>query len=267
MKAPYKKPLIITLICITTYSITLSVNAQNALTDSAAAAYADKRYNEAIALYRQAEREQGTSPLLYYNLGNTYYRLGSRGQAILNYERALKLDPSFDSARDNLQFVKEKNVIRDTGDETIFSAAASNVSRLFSSNEWATLALVLFLVTLALALCYAFASSVALRKWGFFGGILSLTLCAVAIACAVSHYHTATARNHAIVTVTQAAFSNSPREIADSTDVAFRLDEGYKVTVTDSVTMTTDSVQVKWLKVSTFDGKEGWSDDRQITII
>lgn len=30
---------------------------------------------------------------LFYNLGNAYYRQGKLGLAILNYERALRLDP------------------------------------------------------------------------------------------------------------------------------------------------------------------------------
>ena len=241
--------------------------AQDSVAEKAARAYHDKNYNEALTLYKQAANEQGVSAELYYNLGNTYYRLGNRGQAILNYERALKLSPSMGKARDNLHFVKEKNVIRDEGEVTFFAAGASAVARLMDSNGWATTALLLFIATIALALCYAFASTVKWRKWGFFGGIATLALCACAVACAVSHYHTATARDAAIVTAEQATFGKSPREIVDSSEVAFTLPEGYKVAVTDSVTAGTDSTATRWYKVSTHDGHVGWSDGKQITII
>lgn len=241
--------------------------AQNELSEKAAKAYHDKKYNEALALYRQAESEQGVSAQLYYNLGNTYYRLGNRSQAILHYERALKLSPSFTAARDNLHFVKEKNVIRDEGEETFFAAGAGAVARLMDSNGWATTALLLFLATIALALCYAFASAVRWRKCGFFGGIVTLALCGVAVACALSHYHTAHSRQAAIVTTQQATFGKGPREIADSNDVAFTLPEGYRVKVTDSVLSGTDSLATRWYKVMTFDGNVGWSDNKQITII
>lgn len=246
---------------------TLTAMAQDSVAQKAARAYHDKNYNEARILYEQAASEQGVSAELYYNLGNTYYRLGNLSQAILNYERALKLSPSMDEARDNLHFVKEKNVIRDEGEVTFFTAGASAVARLMDSNGWATTALLLFLATIALALCYAFASTVKWRKWGFFGGIATLALCAIAVACAVSHYRAATARDAAIVTAEQATFGKSPREIADSSEVSFSLPEGYKVAVTDSVTAGTDSAATRWYKVSTHDGRVGWSDGKQITII
>ena len=47
------------------------------------------------------------SAILYYNLGNCYYKLGENTQAILNYERALLLDPSDASARYNLKMAQQ----------------------------------------------------------------------------------------------------------------------------------------------------------------
>ena len=74
-------------------------------------------YNEANALYRQGEFQSARDRYLqvaeiglqdarlYYNLGNACFKSGLLGQAILWYERALKLDPHDADARANLRFV------------------------------------------------------------------------------------------------------------------------------------------------------------------
>ena len=78
------------------------------LADQANAAYQRDDFNSALSLYEQAAKEDGTSSLLYYDMGNTHYRLGNMGKAVLCYERALLLDPSNDDARTNLEFVNDK---------------------------------------------------------------------------------------------------------------------------------------------------------------
>ena len=56
-------------------------------------AYGQEDYIKAIELYEQTLREQGVSSDLYYNLGNAYYKHNEFAKAILNYERALLLNP------------------------------------------------------------------------------------------------------------------------------------------------------------------------------
>ena len=82
----------------------------SSLTDRADSAYQAEDYALAAQFYNQATTDDGTSSDLYYNLGNTYYRLGKNAQAILAYERALRLDPSNADARANLDYVNERIV-------------------------------------------------------------------------------------------------------------------------------------------------------------
>jgi tetratricopeptide (TPR) repeat protein len=69
--------------------------------ESANAAYADGRYEEAIEGYEGilADRMHFESE---YNLGNAYYKTSAWGQAILHYERAALLAPSNEDVRVNL---------------------------------------------------------------------------------------------------------------------------------------------------------------------
>ena len=50
------------------------------------------------------------TPNLFYNLGNTDAQIGAPGLAMLNYERALVLNPAHHEARANLKFLREQSL-------------------------------------------------------------------------------------------------------------------------------------------------------------
>jgi tetratricopeptide (TPR) repeat protein len=66
--------------------------------------YQEDRYAEAIDVY-ESIRESGVEDgVLYYNLGNAYFKSGRLGLAIVSYERALKFLPGDEDVRANLAF-------------------------------------------------------------------------------------------------------------------------------------------------------------------
>ncbi len=67
--------------------------------------YASGKYVEAVAAYESQVRRGADSANLFYNLGDAYQRLGNRGRAILNFQRALLLEPSHAEAAANLAFI------------------------------------------------------------------------------------------------------------------------------------------------------------------
>ena len=64
--------------------------------------YKQKQYDSAAAYYEQIAAGKPCNALVYYNLGNAYYRQNKVGPAILNYQRALNADPTYKDAKDNL---------------------------------------------------------------------------------------------------------------------------------------------------------------------
>lgn len=74
--------------------------------DAANQLYDEGKYAEARAAYEQLVAAGRWSANLFYNLGNTHHRLGAPGQAMLEYERALTLDPQQPEARLNLAFLR-----------------------------------------------------------------------------------------------------------------------------------------------------------------
>jgi tetratricopeptide (TPR) repeat protein len=76
--------------------------------DAANRAYDEGRFAEAKAGYERLVEAGEHSANLFYNLGNADYRLGATGRAILDYERALALDPAHPEARANLALLRKQ---------------------------------------------------------------------------------------------------------------------------------------------------------------
>ena len=68
--------------------------------------YEAGKYKDAIAAYEGARRGGERGANVFLNLGNAWLRLGDRGRAILNYERALALAPLHPEATANLAFAR-----------------------------------------------------------------------------------------------------------------------------------------------------------------
>jgi hypothetical protein len=71
--------------------------------EAANEAYQKGKYEEAKVDYIQLAGTREYSADLFYNLGNAWFKLDDPGRAILNYERALILNPGLDEARSNLR--------------------------------------------------------------------------------------------------------------------------------------------------------------------
>lgn len=71
-------------------------------------AYTEGNFDDAVALYTDVMRSAGFSASLLYNMANAYYQKKDVGQAILNYERALFLDPGNPDIETNLYRAKKE---------------------------------------------------------------------------------------------------------------------------------------------------------------
>lgn len=71
-------------------------------------AYAEGRFQEAADGYQSLVESGRWNANLFYNLGNAWFRLGDFGKTILNYERALALDPRHPEAMANLRLARDE---------------------------------------------------------------------------------------------------------------------------------------------------------------
>lgn len=228
---------------------------------SAAAPAADSLWNAAVAAYadgRWADAADGwnavldlglSSPQLYYNLGNARFKEGNHAQAILNYERALKLDPSYSDARFNLEFANA--FVQDRIEvlpEFFLRTWARKLRWVMPSDAWAALFLVFFAGFLAMLLLFLLSGSSAGRKTGFFLGLALMLLSAVCLDSSLRQRREALGTDKAIVTVPVAPVRSAP-----GTDVSrdlFILHEGTKVVILETLG--------EWREVEIADGRRGW---------
>ena len=74
---------------------------------------------------------------MYYNLGNATIRADKPGMAVVSYERALRLDPSGDDIRTNLEFVRSHIADKPEDDTAFFASLHRSVVCAMSANAWA----------------------------------------------------------------------------------------------------------------------------------
>src|ERR1700731_760536 len=91
--------------------------------------YAQGHFKEAIGSYETLARSGQWSANLFYDLGNAYFRTSDFGNAILNYERALVLDPRHPEAKANLQIARDEAralELQQSGPERYLRLATTN---------------------------------------------------------------------------------------------------------------------------------------------
>ena len=176
------KPAILLLMILTLFS----AGAKGAEIAEADSAYNDKDYSRAISLYEEVASEKGVSVGLLYNLGNAYFQEGDYGHAMLSYLRAHRLDPSQKEVNLNLRYLRSRvedsnkaelkgKRMRVSPDEpSFFESLHGSIATDTSSNVWAVWGAIAFILFIGGAALYIFTRSVAARKIGFFGGMLSL---------------------------------------------------------------------------------------------
>ncbi len=78
-----------------------TVRAQDALRQ-AEESYRQGKFSAALSAYEEELKNRPNDPYLYYNIGNCYFKMGSKGLAAANYYRAFKLAPRDADIRHNL---------------------------------------------------------------------------------------------------------------------------------------------------------------------
>ncbi len=138
--------------------------------------YTIQNYMEAIAEYEK-QLSEGVNENIYYNIGNCYFRMNEYPQAILNYHKALKINPQYNDARYNLQICSEKVGTSEYARNEMFYATW--IKTLVSSknaNDWGIWALCCWAVFLLIGVAYLLAQTPKIKKITFFTALPFLIL-------------------------------------------------------------------------------------------
>lgn len=220
-------------------------------------AYVGQNYNQAIKDYEEL-LGKGVSADLYYNLGNAYYRVDDITHAVLNYERALLLSPGDKDIRFNLQMARGKTIDKIVPEtEMFFVTWYRALVNMMSVDGWARTALVVLGLLIVFSLLYLFSERVALRKFGFFGGLVFIVIFILSNVFAYQQKKALVNRTGAIIMSSSVTVKSSPSN--NGTDL-FILHEGTRVEITDGTLRD-------WKEIRIADGKEGWIETSQIEVI
>lgn len=242
--------------------VALGIHAQGA-SPEAIKAYQAKKYEQAAQLFQKevdSHKKQGEeSAALYYNLGNAYFRANELAKAILNYERALLLDPGNEDIRHNIAFantkVEDGDKIAKT-EKILLQNWFESLENICTSNTWAVLAIVFFLLTIISCFFFLFGSKLWVKKTAFYSGILGVVLVILFNLFAYFQKQDVIRKNTAIVMTPTAQMMSSPE---DKGKILMNIHAGLKVRISK-----TDG---EWYEIELDNGNVGWVQSEKLEII
>ena len=244
-------------------TVTFAAQAQNdtyvdSLWNAANTAYSQGMWADAIDGYEKITDMGLESAALYCNIGNAWYKDGNLSKAILYYERALKVDPSYEDAIYNLTLANSRIQDRiDTVPEFFLKKWMRDICYLMDSDAWAMAFIIFLAATLALLLVFIMAPTAAGRRAGFFTGLVTLILMVFSISFSVWQKNEYVNADTAIVIKPVASVKSSPS--TEATKDLFILHEGTKVVIVERVG--------DWNNIALADGRQGWLPAAAVEII
>ncbi len=238
---------LITLICLAIATIGWGQDQDNF--DKATTLYQKGDYTQAAAVYSLILKSGKESSALYYNLGNTYYKLNNVPESIYYYEKALQLDPENTDAKNNLIFANQMKVDAITPlPKTWVRQLSDGIVGLFSAHTWAVLSIIGVFAFVLSFLLYYFVERTALKRT-FFSLMLVFLFFAVG-SYTLAHFC------HKQVSQTQYAilFDKTVRVFSDAnaySSEVMQLHEGTKVEIIEDAK--------DWVKIRLVNGKTGWT--------
>ena len=241
--------LIIIFSLITTFSAfaEMSKDSAQVYMQQANKLYEASEYQNALSIYHTIESEY-RSPILFFNIGNCYFKLNQIPSAILYYERSLKYDPQNDNTQANLK--QAHKYISDNIQampQTAFSASWKAFVQDRSINFWANLSVYLMIAGFLILVLAILKVSDFVKKFSTLLGTL-LILCAIfTFFLANSAKNNLENDNNAIIFTPKVDVMSEPK---DSASRLFVIHDGLKVNIVDE--------NSDWFEIKLSNGEIGW---------
>jgi len=219
--------------------------------------YSKEDYNGAIEIYENLVSSEKKSANIYYNLGNAYYKSGQIAPAILNYEKALKLTPNDKDIIYNLRIANEQTIDRiDKISEFMLKIWFHSFTSVFSSNIWAYLSIITFILCLGIILFFLFGKVLFLKKMAFILAVFLIISSVFSFVAAKIQKGKIENSTEAIIFTPSVTVYSTPSE--NGTEL-FLLHEGTKIKIVEKIGT--------WHRIQIADGNDGWVEENKFRII
>jgi tetratricopeptide (TPR) repeat protein len=210
--------------------------------------YQKQNYDSAAKIYEHLVGEGYSSAAVYYNLANCYYKLNNVSHAILNYERALKLNPDDDDILFNLKVAQLKVIDKiETVPEIFYVRWIKKISSLLTTDNWSWMVISCCWIIFVFAAIYVLSSTIIVKRIGFLMAVIFLFITIGVFLLSRESYSIQVLQKRAVVMSMSSYVKSSPGE--NNTDL-FVLHEGTRMDILDSYD--------NWVKIRIANGSIGW---------
>jgi tetratricopeptide (TPR) repeat protein len=208
--------------------------------------YENEDYEKAISLYEMLLKMDRFSPDVFYNLGNSYFKLKKIGKAVLNYERALRLAPRDRDIKLNLKLARSMVVDKiESPDRGFILSLLLHPYDRMNINELSVASSFFYITIIALLLCALFFAEK--RKTIFYiAGIAGFFLIVFTIFL-VSKIHNEQFEKEGVVISEKVDVRSGPKE---DYLLQFSLHEGTQVQIVEE--------RQDWFEIELSKDLKGW---------
>ena len=220
--------------------------------------YNNSKYEKSVEIYLEILDSGHHSAELYYNLGNSFYKLNNIANSILYYEKSLKLNPKDKDVTNNLKMVNN-GIIDDIVKipESFINNQLNNLSNYFSYASWGSILIIFSFLFLLVFIIYFFSKDPIVKRASFTSLFILVVLIGITLKISFNAYEKNYIEKYAIIFSTKIEIKSEPNERSEN---LLTLHSGTKVKIIDSF-------NEKWVKIKLVNGQEGWINNNEIKII
>ena len=221
---------------------------------SAVELYNNGNYNEAVNLFIEIINNGEHSDALYFNLGNSYYKLNDIPNSIYYFEKALKLNPNDKDIINNLSY--SQNMLIDKIDllpSNQLSDFLNYISMFFSIKQWLVIGIIFLYFFLILFVFYFFKRVSNTKKRYFTYSTILFCASIIFILTAVTKFENQNSNLEAIIFEKKIDLRTEPNY---RSEIQFNLNEGTKVSIKEELD--------DWILVELRNGASGWMESKSI---
>ena len=222
--------------------------------DNANAAYNAGQFEKAVMLYKQILESGQHSAELYFNLGNSYYRLNQVGESIFYFEKAKQLEPTDEDI--NVNSVFAQNMAIDAVEvlpKSQVTQLKDNIIEFFSQEGWAYFIILLAWLFVLFWGLYLWNKIPFIKRTFFVTSLILAFLLIGSLFIAVIKSANTSDTTYGILFNEKMEVWAEPNSRAE---VLFLLHEGTKVQMLDQLQ--------EWQKIRIANGSEGWIKNAKV---